>query len=88
MAGLQEQRQRIVDAFYAKHGPCCAGCDYWRYYNSIVGECTKSAPVSGAERWSMIGIASASIPLQAGHIMTERGYVCGDFSDTPRSVPK
>lgn len=23
-----EQTQRIVDAFYNVHGPCCAGCDW------------------------------------------------------------
>lgn len=80
---IQDQmRRKLVDRFYAEHGPCCAGCDHWRYYNSIVGECTRSAPVPGAERWSMLGISAASLPLSAGHVMTERGHVCGEFIDT------
>ncbi len=74
--------QDAVDAFYKAHGPCCAGCDHWRWHNSVVGECTKSAPVSGRERWSMLGWESVSVELPAGHIMTRRDHRCGEFVDT------
>jgi hypothetical protein len=76
-----ERTQAVVDAFYAQHGPCCAGCDWWRWYNSTVGECIRSAPVSGAERFAMLGITGSSLPLEAGHIMTQRDHVCGEFRD-------
>lgn len=74
--------QEAVDAFYMRHGPCCAGCDWWRHINSAVGECTKSAPVSGAERLAMFGIESCSLPPAAGHVLTPRAHRCGDFADT------
>lgn len=76
--------QKMVDNFYLSNGkkPCCAGCDWWRFHNSIVGECTKSAPVSGGERWSMIGMHSISAEISSGHIMTQRDYSCGEFIDT------
>ena len=73
--------QSFVDKFYADNGDCCSGCDHWRFHNSVVGECIKSAPVSGYERYSMIGIKSCSMEAEAGHIMTERGHLCGDFKD-------
>ena len=74
--------QKILDDFYKKNGNCCAGCDHWRWHKSVVGDCTKSAPVSGADRVSMLGIQSNSMSIQSGHIMTERSHVCGDFIDT------
>ena len=77
-----DRKQKCVDDFYRKHGPCCAGCDHWRYINVVVGECTKSAPVSGAERASMLGYESCSLSIDAGHILTQRDHVCGDFLDT------
>ena len=73
--------QAFVDKFYKDNGPCCAGCDNWRYHNSVVGECIKSAPVSGEERYSMIGLESSSAKVEAGHIMTNREHLCGDFED-------
>lgn len=75
-------KQQHVDAFYRKHGPCCAGCDWWRFHNSVVGECTKSAPVSAAERTAMIGIESPTMDIGAGHVLTRRDHYCGDFIDT------
>jgi hypothetical protein len=39
------RKQAIVDAFYKQHGPCCAGCDWWRWHNTLVGECMRTAPV-------------------------------------------
>lgn len=73
--------QRHVDEFYRQHGPCCAGCDHWRFYNSRVGECTRTAPVSGSDRFAMLGVTHASVQLDSGHIMTPRDHVCGEFSD-------
>lgn len=84
-----ERVQAIVDAFYRKHGPCCAGCDWWRWHNSVAGECNRSAPVSGAERFAMLGVTYSSLPLGAGHIMTLRDHVCGEFKDdavNPQSI--
>lgn len=73
--------QAAIDDFYAKHGPCCAGCDWWRWYNSVAGECIRTAPVSGAERYAMLGVTGTSIKVGAGHIMTPREHVCGEFRD-------
>ncbi len=71
----------IADRFYMVHGKCCAGCDWWAQVNSLVGECTRTAPVSGVERVSMLGVSAASLPLKAGHIATPRDHCCGEFSD-------
>lgn len=76
-----ERTQAIVDAFYAKHGPCCAGCDWWRWHNSMAGECSKTVPVAGESRFAMLGISYSSLPLEAGHIMTLRDHVCGEFKN-------
>lgn len=73
--------QKFIDDFYANHGPCCAGCDWWRYYSPSVGECIKSAPVSASERLGMIGMESMTLHIGAGHVVTENDHVCGDFSD-------
>lgn len=77
-----ERTQRVVDAYYRKHGPCCAGCDHWRWFNSVVGECTRSAPVSGEERMAMLGMKNLSQLAEPGHIVTKRDHVCGEFIDT------
>lgn len=77
-----KSRQAIIDEFYRQHGPCCAGCDWWRWVGTVAGECIRSAPVSGAERIAMLGISYASIELGAGHVMTLRDHVCGEFVDT------
>lgn len=87
MSATQDRVQRIVDSFYAAHGPCCAGCDWWRHYNRVVGECTRSAPVSGADRIAMLGMSYCSLPIGAGHVMTLREHVCGDFSDNKLPEP-
>lgn len=76
-----DRRQAAIDAFYAAHGPCCAGCDWWRHYNSVVGDCIKSAPVAGQERMAMLGIAASSMAPGAGHVMTRRDHHCGEFRD-------
>jgi hypothetical protein len=77
----QDRTQAIIDDFYKARGPCCAGCDWWRWHNSLAGECIKSAPVSGAERFAMLGIESSSLMPGVGHIMTPREHVCGEFKD-------
>jgi len=33
--------QEHVDRFYFAHGPCCAGCDWWRHINSVGGMCER-----------------------------------------------
>ena len=73
--------QEFVDRFYWSNGPCCAGCDWWRSICSSAGECTRSAPVSGDERMSMLGIYSSSHNVGAGHVITDRGHRCGEFKD-------
>ena len=74
--------QETVDNFYKTNGDCCAGCDWWRYHNSVAGDCTRSAPVTGKERSSMLGIYGSSLEAESGHIMTRRDHVCGDFIDS------
>lgn len=81
-----ERTQKIIDAYYVKHGPCCAGCDWWRWYGALVGECTKTVPVAGEERVAMLGMTGVSMPVGAGHIMTLRSHVCGQFRDGERAA--
>lgn len=84
-----QKSQEIVDTFYWKTGPCCAGCDHWAYINSACGECTRSAPVSGHDRVAMLGMRFSSVNPVAGHILTNRGHRCGEFKDSFdwRSLP-
>lgn len=83
VSSMSEARVReCVDRFYMTNGPCCAGCDWWSYANSVTGECRRSAPVGGAERIAMLGITGCSLPLAAGHVMTRREHHCGEFKDT------
>lgn len=71
----------IIDRFYVKHGPCCAGCDWWAPFNSVTGECRRSTPVSGEQRIAMLGMTSSSRVSGAGHVMTLREHHCGEFKD-------
>ncbi len=48
---------------------------------SHAGECTRSAPVSEQERTAVLGIAACSLDLGAGHVLTQRDHVCGEFRD-------
>lgn len=73
--------QEILDTFYHEHGPCCAGCDWWRHINSLIGDCTRTAPVPGEHRASMLGIVGISCEVTAGHIVTHRDHLCGEFKD-------
>lgn len=74
-------RQEFLDRFYFSNGPCCAGCDWWRSITPKAGDCTKSAPVSGAERGAMLGIERCTMRLAPGHIVTPHDHKCGDFKD-------
>lgn len=74
--------QTHIDAFYKKHGPCCAGCDHWRWVNSITGECIRSAPAPAQERIAMLGMVATTHPVGSGHVMTKRDHLCGEFKDT------
>ena len=47
---LIDKPGEILDRYYMQNGPCCAGCDWWSHYNSLAGECRKSAPVPGVQR--------------------------------------
>ena len=82
---LEPETQKRVDHYYRsekKGKPCCAGCDWWRYKNAVIGDCTKSAPVSGLDRIGMLEIHSVSLLVDSGHVLTYRNHVCGDFVDT------
>ena len=81
MSEIPSAKQELLDRFYAKHGPCCAGCDYWHWITSMVGEFHRSAPVSDLERTAMLGIKVPSLAPEAGHVMTRREHRCGDFKD-------
>lgn len=74
--------QSFVDAYYHKHGPCCAGCDHWRFINSVAGECLQSKIVGFEERGAMLGVSGFSKKGGAGHAITPRNHVCANFTDT------
>jgi hypothetical protein len=75
-------RQEILDRFYFRNGRCCAGCDWWKSLSSQAGECTRSAPAAGKkDRWAMLGITGCSLKAPAGHVLTPRDHVCGEFKD-------
>jgi hypothetical protein len=78
---MSEARQEHLDTFYFKNGPCCAGCDWWRSISYLSGECSKSAPMSGRDRWALLGVSGSSLHLGAGHPLTNRDHHCGDFKD-------
>jgi len=78
----EAEKQEILDRLYHQSGPCCAGCDWWQHMNSMVGNCTRSAPVAGEERADMLAITFTTLRLPAGHVVTKRDHVCGEFKDT------
>lgn len=78
---MGDERQELLDTFYHQHGPCCAGCDWWHSLNSRAGECRRTAMIPGADRPAPLGITGASLALGAGHAMTPREHVCGEFKD-------
>jgi len=76
---IDTEKQAVIDRFAAEHGPCCAGCDYWRWHNSVVGECLRTAPVAGHDRVALLGMTGCSASIGSGHIMTPREHWCGEF---------
>jgi hypothetical protein len=73
--------QNKIDEFYRKNGQCCAGCDFWRWHNSVAGDCIKSNLVSGRDRASFLGIKNLSVEVESGHVITPRDYHCENFQD-------
>lgn len=73
--------QAYVDAFYAKNGPCCAGCDFWRWINTAVGECVRHAPDPSHDAAGGLDIQGWSGP-PSSTMLTKREHWCGDFQDT------
>lgn len=78
---MAEDPSTILDRFYTERGPCCAGCDWWRYHNSIAGQCTRTAPVPGWQRIELLGITGSTLSPGAGHVFTPRDHHCGEFKD-------
>jgi hypothetical protein len=78
--------RQLIDEYGAINDPCCAGCDSWRWHNSVVGECIKSAILSGRERYEMIGMYNISGGAEAGHALTKREHSCGLFSDNEEGL--
>lgn len=81
-AYAEMEEDRLVVEFYKKNGPCCAGCDHWRYFSANLGECEKSNIMSMEDRLSILGITHWTGPGEAGKALTERGYHCGNFIDS------
>lgn len=79
MTDIQRTVARIAK-FAAAHGRCCAGCDHWNPYNSVAGECTRTAPVGGGvDRVALLGITQTSANIGAGHVLTPRDHSCGEY---------
>lgn len=73
--------QEIMDTFYWRNGPCCAGCDHWESLNSRAGLCNKAAPIPANERAAMLDISSYTMNIGCGPPLTLRDYKCGSFKD-------
>ncbi len=78
---MASERQEVLDTFYHQQGPCCAGCDWRHSLSALIGECHRSAMVSGHDRQLALGISQSSLAFGAGHVITERQHVCGEFKD-------
>lgn len=78
--------QQHVDAFYAKHGPCCAGCDFWRWINTRVGECIRMPPNQSHDAAAGLGFDFCSLPRSTSNL-TANSHLCGEFRDTPTTPP-
>lgn len=80
----RDNRQEFVDRFYAKHGPCCAGCDFWRWISPLVGECIRFPPNQSHDAMKGLGFDFCSLPRSTANL-TRRDHVCGEFRDQPPS---
>ncbi|WP_252108939.1 MULTISPECIES: hypothetical protein [unclassified Halomonas] len=74
--------RQCIKAFYDENGPCCAGCDHWDPIGASVGECTRTAPVAGADRISVLGWDNVTMRIDSGQIVTPREHWCGEFIET------
>lgn len=79
---MSDETQEAIDAFYWSNGPCCAGCDWWQWHNSQIGDCTATPPsMSGEDRLAFLGMTNCTAPTSPGHTLTKRDYHCGAFVD-------
>lgn len=78
---MNAETQEILDQFYWKNGPCCAGCDHWRPLSAFVGECEKSTlhPVAVEPRRRYDG---GVVTTLRGRNVTERHHRCEAFEDS------
>lgn len=74
--------QKRCDAFFWKHGRCCAGCDHWGSEAGDIGECLSAPPISGEQVLKSLGITWSSWTPPPGQPFTHRDHVCGAFQDT------
>jgi hypothetical protein len=72
--------QEKIDSYYHAHGPCCAGCDFWRWINSRVGECVRMPPNQSHDAAAALGMLGSS--LRSTSNLTTREHWCGEFRDT------
>ena len=76
--------ERCLEDFCANTDKeCCAKCDHWRFDQSaLTGNCVKSVNMSGRDRISTLGlIGYTGQELEAGPMITERGYCCELFEE-------
>lgn len=73
--------QEVVDEYYLKSGPCCAGCDYWRWVTSLVGECVRFSPNQSHDAAAGLGMDNCTLPRSTTNL-TKRERLCGEFVDT------
>ena len=77
------KEDELVVKFYKENGPCCAGCDNWRYFNPVLGECVKSNMMGHEDRISLLGFKLYTGPrMEAGHMLTGREHHCENFNDS------
>lgn len=77
-------RERLTNAdrFYLDHGPCCAGCDWWRFLSpAVAGECTRFPPNQSHDAAAGLGMSGCSLPRSTANL-TMRDHLCGEFRDT------
>lgn len=77
----ERRYQERCDAFYWKHGKCCAGCDHWNSEAGDIGECMDASPMSGEQIIKSLGIRFCSYIPAPGQPYTRRDHVCGQFKD-------
>lgn len=75
------QDQIKADKFYMENGNCCSGCDHWRGMGGTIGECTNSKIMPWKDIMGFLGWENCTMNGKAGHAITRRDYVCGQFKD-------